>query len=161
MYQDIPLYSLEEFVQVAPEEARTDEVLANDHQLMLNRLSFELFERQRSVRYPLSPCYIFSSCGHCRLDQRHKELLKEKEDLLKESKAKLTTLDTVKGQIDSLIKVRRRIILFCPVLTRDFCRLPQTCRRRWRNSPQPQLRHEVSAVVAPLKHPYTPTTPRL
>ena len=34
---------------VAPEEARTEDVLADEHQLMLNRLSFELFERQRYV----------------------------------------------------------------------------------------------------------------
>ena len=43
----MPLYSLEEFKRRAPEEARTDSVLTNEHQLMLNRLSFELAERQR------------------------------------------------------------------------------------------------------------------
>ena len=32
---------------LAPQEARTDDVLQNEHQLMLNRLSFELVERQR------------------------------------------------------------------------------------------------------------------
>jgi len=47
IYQDIPLYSLDGFVQLAPPEARTDDVLADEHQLMLNRLSFELAERQR------------------------------------------------------------------------------------------------------------------
>ena len=47
IYQDIPVHSLEEFQQLAPEEARTEEVLADEHQLMLNRLSFELSERQR------------------------------------------------------------------------------------------------------------------
>lgn len=47
VYQDIPLYSLQDFEQMAPEEARTSAVLADEHQLMLNRLSFELAERQR------------------------------------------------------------------------------------------------------------------
>ncbi|CCM02496.1 uncharacterized protein FIBRA_04598 [Fibroporia radiculosa] len=90
VYQDIPLYSVEEFTQLAPEEARTPDVLADEHQLMLNRLSFELAERQR-------------------LEQRHKELMKEKEDLLKESKTKFTTMDNVKAQIDSLIKTATEV----------------------------------------------------
>jgi len=47
IYQDVPLYSLEDFKRLAPEEARTEEVLADEHQLMLNQLSFELAERQR------------------------------------------------------------------------------------------------------------------
>ncbi|KAH9899832.1 Fms-interacting protein-domain-containing protein [Cubamyces lactineus] len=79
IYQDIPVHSLEEFKQLAPEEARTEEVLADEHQLMLNRLSFELSERQR-------------------------ELIKEKEALLKESKTKAATMESVKTQIDSLMK---------------------------------------------------------
>ena len=47
IHQDVPLYSLDEFKRLAPEEARTEEVLSDEHQLMLNRLSFELAERQR------------------------------------------------------------------------------------------------------------------
>ena len=47
IYQDVPLHSLDEFRELAPEAARTPEVLADEHQLMLNRLSFELAERQR------------------------------------------------------------------------------------------------------------------
>ena len=47
VYQDIPVHSLEDFMQIAPEAARTDDVLHDEHQLMLNRLSFELSERQR------------------------------------------------------------------------------------------------------------------
>lgn len=47
IYQDIPFHSLEEFCELAPEELRSAEVLENEHQLMLNRLSFELSERQR------------------------------------------------------------------------------------------------------------------
>lgn len=47
IYQDVPLYPLDEFIQLAPPEARTEDVLGDEHQLMLNRLSFELAERQR------------------------------------------------------------------------------------------------------------------
>ncbi|KAI9063198.1 hypothetical protein FKP32DRAFT_1592659 [Trametes sanguinea] len=85
IYQDIPLHSLEEFTQLAPEEARTEDVLSDEHQLMLNRLSFELSERQR-------------------LDLRRRELIKEKETLLKESKVKAATMESVKAHIDSLMK---------------------------------------------------------
>jgi THO complex subunit 5 len=49
IYQDVPLYSLDEFKKLAPEEARREDVLSDEHQLMLNRLSFELAERQRFV----------------------------------------------------------------------------------------------------------------
>ncbi|KXN89575.1 hypothetical protein AN958_05442 [Leucoagaricus sp. SymC.cos] len=85
VYQDVPLYTLEEFIQLAPEENRTEQILADEHQLMLNRLHFELAERQR-------------------LDQRRKELLQQKEELLKENKAKLATVDSVKAYIDALMK---------------------------------------------------------
>ncbi|KAI0759907.1 Fms-interacting protein-domain-containing protein [Irpex lacteus] len=83
IYQDIPLYSEEEFLEKAPEALRTEEVLANEHTVMLNRLNFELAERQRY------------------------------EELLKESKVKQTTMESVKTQIDGLMKnaldVQKRI----------------------------------------------------
>jgi len=85
IYQDVPLYSVDEFKRLAPEEARTEPVLSDDHQLMLNRLSFELAERQR-------------------LDLKKKELTQCKEDLLTESKSKLSTMDSVKTQIETLMK---------------------------------------------------------
>ncbi|KAH8118266.1 Fms-interacting protein-domain-containing protein [Phellopilus nigrolimitatus] len=85
IYQDVSLHSVEEFFELAPEESRTDEVRENEHQLMLKRLSFELAERQR-------------------LDQKRKELMHKKDDLLKQSKAKVTTMDNVKSQIDTLMK---------------------------------------------------------
>lgn len=103
IYQDVPLYTLEEFKKLAPEAARTEDVLSDEHQLMLNRLSFELAERQRfglllSQGFPLT-------LGHNRLDLKKKELVQRKEDLLKESKAKSATMDSVKSQIDMLMKV--------------------------------------------------------
>jgi len=43
IYQDVPLYNMEQFKELAPPEA----LVKDEHQLMLNRLSFELAERQR------------------------------------------------------------------------------------------------------------------
>lgn len=40
-----------------------------------------------------------------RLDLKRKELIQQKEELLKETKAKNSTLDSVKSQIDTLLKV--------------------------------------------------------
>jgi hypothetical protein len=106
IYQDVPLHSLDEFKELAPEAARTSEVLADEHQLMLNRLSFELAERQRYVDL-LLPASPHAERTHLsRLDQRKRDLIKQKEELLKESKAKAATADNVKSQIDHLIKVR-------------------------------------------------------
>ena len=48
VYQDIPLYTLDEFHERAPESLR-DESTASDHALMLARLNYELQERQRYV----------------------------------------------------------------------------------------------------------------
>ncbi|TFK28722.1 hypothetical protein FA15DRAFT_664757 [Coprinopsis marcescibilis] len=90
IYQDVPLHSLEEFKVLAPEEARNPEVLVDEHQLMLNRLSFELAERQR-------------------LDQRRRELVRHKEELLKESKANAATTDSVKSQIELLVKTASEV----------------------------------------------------
>jgi THO complex subunit 5 len=47
IYQDIPLHSVDEFLELAPAEMRPPEIMTNDHQLMIQRLSFELAERQR------------------------------------------------------------------------------------------------------------------
>lgn len=53
MYQDVPLYTLDEFRELAQEENRTEQILADEHQLMLSRLNFELAERQRcALVYP-------------------------------------------------------------------------------------------------------------
>ncbi|KAG1833157.1 Fms-interacting protein-domain-containing protein, partial [Suillus variegatus] len=90
IYQDVPLYSLSEFKTLAPPEARSDDVLQNVHQLMLNRLSFELVERQRH------------------------------EELLKHSKLKLATVESVKTQIESLMKaaadIQKRVDELVPAL---------------------------------------------
>lgn len=50
-----------------------------------------------------------------RLDLRRKELLVQKEELLKQSKIKLATVESVKLQIDTLMKVK----LFFPHTARS------------------------------------------
>ncbi|KIO12970.1 hypothetical protein M404DRAFT_6937 [Pisolithus tinctorius Marx 270] len=102
IYQDVPLHSLEEFQQMAPPEARTEDVLDNPHQLMLNRLSFELAERQRLASPFRCQCII-------KLDLKRKELVLLKEELLKQSKVKSATVDSVKSQIDALMKTATEI----------------------------------------------------
>jgi len=91
IYQDIPLYTIEEFTTLAPEEARSEEVMNNEHQLMLNRLSFELSERQR-------------------LDERRKALLQDREQLLKQSKDYQVLIDGLGQQLDSLAKSSKEIL---------------------------------------------------
>ncbi len=45
IYQNVPLVSVEEFMQTAPEALRPSEL--SENQLMINRLQFELDERKR------------------------------------------------------------------------------------------------------------------
>ena len=47
MHQDVPLYSVDLFTILAPDESKTKEILNDPHQLIISRLNFELFERQR------------------------------------------------------------------------------------------------------------------
>jgi THO complex subunit 5 len=79
---------------------------------MLNRLSFELVERQRHVQLHDLPCGSPSLIIDNRLDQKRKELTAQKEDLLKHSKLKLATVESVKTQIESLMKVRTILCRF-------------------------------------------------
>lgn len=95
---------MEEFEYLAPEGSRTEEVLADEHQLMLNRLAFELAERQRYSLF-LNHVFIVLITALCRLDLKKRELIQQKEELLKESKAKSSTMDSVKTQIELLMKV--------------------------------------------------------
>ncbi|KAF8529024.1 Fms-interacting protein-domain-containing protein [Hysterangium stoloniferum] len=85
VYQDIPLYPLDEFLARAPQEVRTEDILKNEHQLMLNRLSFELAERQR-------------------LDEQRKRLIQERDDLLKESREQQARLDMINTEIERVSK---------------------------------------------------------
>jgi THO complex subunit 5 len=108
----VPLYSLDEFKRRAPEEARTEVVLSDEHQLMLNRLSFELAERQRFAVSVYLMVILTNYVTLLRLDLKKKELVQQKEELLKESKTKVATMDSVKSQIDMLMKVSCTITCF-------------------------------------------------
>ncbi len=49
------MYSVEQFIELSPPEAHAAEALSNEHQLMLNRLGFELVERQRfDTEFPVN-----------------------------------------------------------------------------------------------------------
>ncbi|KAI0003077.1 Fms-interacting protein-domain-containing protein [Russula compacta] len=90
VYQDIQMYSVEQFIELSPQEAHSEDVLSDEHQLMLNRLGFELVERQR-------------------LDRKVKELAQEKEELLKTSKSQSATIENVKVQVETLLKTASEI----------------------------------------------------
>lgn len=105
IHQDIPLYSMELFTILAPDESKTEEILNDPHQLIINRLNFELSERQR---YPSSRPTLLPISSHTlliRLDKRRKELQQQKDDLIKETKAKVAAIDNVRQQLDIFLKV--------------------------------------------------------
>jgi len=85
IHQDVPLYSMELFTILAPDESKTEEILDDPHQLIISRLNFELSERQR-------------------LENRRKELQQQKDDLIKETKAKVAAIDNVRSQLDIFLK---------------------------------------------------------
>lgn len=71
---------------------------------MLNRLSFELAERQRYMPFTT---FVAVLTHLYRLDLRKRELTLQKEELLKEGRKKTATIENVKTQIELLIKVRK------------------------------------------------------
>ncbi|KAF8592332.1 hypothetical protein K439DRAFT_1625729 [Ramaria rubella] len=124
IYQDISLYTLEEFLFLAPQEARTDDVLQNEHQLMLNRLSFELAERQR-------------------LDECHKQLITERDNLLRDSREQQSKLDVINSQIERVSKVgveaQSKVTELVPADSKD----------------EPKLDHVMESAASPI--PPVPT----
>ncbi|CAE6523114.1 unnamed protein product [Rhizoctonia solani] len=86
IYQEIPLHTMDEFMSIAPEEAKSEEILKDEHQLLLGRLNLELSERTR-------------------LDAQKKQMIAEKERLLSENKKAEGGLDSLVGELDSLAKI--------------------------------------------------------
>jgi THO complex subunit 5 len=98
------MYSIEQFIELSPSEAHSEDVLSDEHQLTLNRLGFELVERQRFNEF-LSATIGLTHAHFARLDRKVKELAQEKEELLKSSKSQAATTESVKTQIETLLKV--------------------------------------------------------
>ena len=98
------MYSIEQFIELSPTEAHSEDVLSNEHQLMLNRLGFELVERQRFNGFS-SATIRLAHAHFARLDRKVKELAQEKEEVLKTSKSQAATTESVKTQIEALLKV--------------------------------------------------------
>ncbi|KAF9896516.1 hypothetical protein BX616_007295, partial [Lobosporangium transversale] len=100
---DVPLVSLEEFRNTAPEHLITS--ATDDHQLMLNRLQFELDERKR-------------------YDAEKRRLLAVKVQLKKANKARGLQIKKVEEKLKEYIKSSQSLEpLFqepiVPILTRD------------------------------------------
>jgi THO complex subunit 5 len=72
---------------------------------MLNRLSFELAERQRYNFLECSNHVFRDLMPFPRLDTKKKELLQQREELIKQKKAITTVGESVKTQIDNVVKV--------------------------------------------------------
>ncbi|KAG8936244.1 hypothetical protein FRC03_004979 [Tulasnella sp. 419] len=85
-YQDIPIHPLDEFRELAPDTYQTPEILADEHQLMLNRLEFELSERKR-------------------LEEERKTLMAARDKVLKESKEYQNQIDALAERFDALTKM--------------------------------------------------------
>ncbi|KAH7343814.1 Fms-interacting protein-domain-containing protein [Rhizoctonia solani] len=75
IYQEIPLHTMDEFMSIAPEEAKSE-----------RRLNLELSERTR-------------------LDAQKKQMIAEKERLLSENKKAESGLDALVSELDSLAKI--------------------------------------------------------
>lgn len=75
------------------------------------------------------------------LDLRKKELTQQKEELLKESKSKLSTMDSVKSQIDMLMKVGTQCMLslWYYLTVKETTRLLPKFRRKSMNSSYPHI----------------------
>lgn len=124
------MYSVEQFIELSPSEAHSEDVLSDEHQLMLNRLGFELVERQRFNDFSFSSASIGLTHAHfARLDRKVKELAQEKEELLKSSKSQAATTESVKMQIETLLKVG---VAFrsCPENASSIIFLPDCVRNR-------------------------------
>ncbi|KAF9147521.1 hypothetical protein BG015_010811 [Linnemannia schmuckeri] len=81
-YQEVPLVEMDEFRNMAPENLAN---APNDHQLMLNRLQFELEERKR-------------------YDAEKRRLLAVKVQLTKANKARKAQLNKVETQLEAYIQ---------------------------------------------------------
>jgi THO complex subunit 5 len=57
------MYSVEQFIELSPSEAHSEEALSDEHQLMLNRLGFELVERQRFNEFSSAAIGLTHACS--------------------------------------------------------------------------------------------------
>jgi THO complex subunit 5 len=96
IYQDIPLLSVSEFEAQAPTELKLLTPASDPHQMMLNRLTFELQERKR-------------------LAERVKSLQEKKTAIEKANKGLALDVTKLDSDIDALLTVRRASFLGWPL----------------------------------------------
>ena len=93
IYENVSLIHVDEFIQTAPEEERTDEIIANPHKLYLARLRFELSERKR-------------------LEEEKQRLQANRTALMKENRKKKQRLEGLESDLKEMlsrsIQVRNR-----------------------------------------------------
>lgn len=76
-----------------------------------------------------------------RLDRKRRDLLKQKEDLLKESKAKAATMESVRSQIELLIRVRH------------YSTRPSTAFSSSSTQTATEVQKKVDDLVVPIQNP--------
>ncbi|KAG9012639.1 hypothetical protein FRB94_005249 [Tulasnella sp. JGI-2019a] len=90
IYQDVPLHSLEEFNALAPGSLRGPDAADDEHQLMLNRLAFELSERER-------------------LEAKRRSLAEERDSILTETKNFQAEVDKLSDPFEAIEKLTREV----------------------------------------------------
>ncbi|KIM29526.1 hypothetical protein M408DRAFT_15864 [Serendipita vermifera MAFF 305830] len=92
IYQDVALHTPEEFMQLAPTEAKTPEILGDEHLLLLTRLKFELAERKR-------------------MEEMRKQLAQERDALLAQGQHRQSKEEDWDKRTETLAKARS--VCFC------------------------------------------------
>ncbi|EPQ26921.1 uncharacterized protein PFL1_05556 [Pseudozyma flocculosa PF-1] len=90
IYQDVDLHSEEEFLQIAPEDLKTDEIRNDPHLFMLSRLKFELTERKR-------------------LEAEKQSLQSQKSAVIRESKEKKIKLEEAEKELKELLAAAKAV----------------------------------------------------
>lgn len=93
IYENVNLIHVDEFLQRAPEDERTEEIMTNSHKLYLARLRFELSERKR-------------------LEEEKQQLQAKRATLMKDNRKKKQRLEGLESDLKEMlsrsIQVRNR-----------------------------------------------------
>ncbi|KAN0065154.1 hypothetical protein ACQY0O_001651 [Thecaphora frezii] len=90
IYQDVELHSEQEFLQLAPPEMKTEEIVNDPHLFMLSRLRFELLERKR-------------------LEVEKQSLQSEKSAVLRQNKDKKRRLEEAEKDLKALLEATKAL----------------------------------------------------
>lgn len=110
IYQDVALHTEDEFLQMTPPEAKTPEILGDEHLLLLTRLRFELAERKRCVLRCLVP---LEPTKPTRMEEMKIQLVKERDALLAQGQHRQSKEEDWDKRTETLAKVSRILFSVC------------------------------------------------